>query len=174
MEARKESARDLIKRSFCELLLSKPYDDITVTDVVTNASVARVTYYRSYKGMDDILTELVEEGYEYCKQDLFPCLLEGNFEQLHMLIFDYATKMKQMNLRSTIYRACNAAIVTGKFEELICKNLQSKCFPAEKRYTVVYRCGIIISILHAWAHTDYQETPQQITDFIIKSLNKTR
>ena len=39
------NAKEQIEKAFLDLLEEKPYMDITVTDIVKKADVARVTYY---------------------------------------------------------------------------------------------------------------------------------
>ena len=49
------NAKGYIIESFLRLLAKKPYNSITVTDVVKKAGVARATFYRNYKSIDNLL-----------------------------------------------------------------------------------------------------------------------
>lgn len=44
-----------LRQAFYELVLSTPYDDITVGDLIEKADVGRSTFYQHYSGKDDIL-----------------------------------------------------------------------------------------------------------------------
>lgn len=62
MDKRKEAnarARASIEGSLMELLQTKSYSSITVTDIVRKAGVARATYYRNYDSIEDIVVSLL-------------------------------------------------------------------------------------------------------------------
>ncbi|MGI6590959.1 MAG: TetR/AcrR family transcriptional regulator [Eggerthellaceae bacterium] len=62
MDRRKEAnarARAAIEDSLMELLQTKNYSSITVTDIVRKAGVARATYYRNYDSIEDIMVSLL-------------------------------------------------------------------------------------------------------------------
>jgi AcrR family transcriptional regulator len=51
----KRSVKKLMADAFVELLSEKDYIDITVTDVVNKAQVARVSFYRNFNSVSDII-----------------------------------------------------------------------------------------------------------------------
>ncbi|MGI6217708.1 MAG: TetR/AcrR family transcriptional regulator [Coriobacteriales bacterium] len=62
MDKRKEAnarARASIENAFMELLQTKSYSSITVTDIVRKAGVARATYYRNYDSIEDVADSLL-------------------------------------------------------------------------------------------------------------------
>jgi len=174
MITKKEPAKEAIKRSLCELILVKPYDDITVTDLVRNAQVARVTFYRLFRGIDDVLNCVVEDCYDLAQRDIFPYLLSGEIERLERPICDLMVGMKEAGDQNSVMRALNVAIAVGKFEEVVYARLRDKILDKAREYKIIYQCGIIISLLHAWIYTGYIETPEEMTAVILEALDKTR
>ena len=66
MEKRKEyrsaiRSRRLIRQAFLELLRQKPYEKITVTDIVTAADINRSTFYAHYPDVRGLVEEIVGE-----------------------------------------------------------------------------------------------------------------
>ena len=62
MDKRREAnarARASIENALMELLQTKNYSAITVTDIVRKAGVARATYYRNYDSIEDIMVSLL-------------------------------------------------------------------------------------------------------------------
>lgn len=47
--------------AFFALLSEKPFSEITVTDLVTRAGVARASYYRNYESMEDIVRQYLAQ-----------------------------------------------------------------------------------------------------------------
>ena len=67
MEKRKEyrsavRSRRLIRQAFLELLRQKPYEKITVTDIVTAADINRSTFYAHYPDVRGLLEEIMGEA----------------------------------------------------------------------------------------------------------------
>ena len=51
-----EIAVDSIYTALLQLMEQKPYEEITITDIVRRAGVSRMAYYRNYDSKDEILT----------------------------------------------------------------------------------------------------------------------
>jgi len=58
-DKRVERTRQALFGAFFEVVLSRPYDEITVDEVIARAGVGRSTFYEHFKGKDDILAESV-------------------------------------------------------------------------------------------------------------------
>ena len=52
---RYESVKDRITDAFITLLQTKAYREITVVDIVTQASSGRVSFYRNFEDKDDVI-----------------------------------------------------------------------------------------------------------------------
>lgn len=46
-----------LQHAFDELVTSKPYDEITLNEIISKANVGRSTFYQHYKNKDDILAK---------------------------------------------------------------------------------------------------------------------
>ena len=59
-------SRRLIRQAFLELLHEKPYEKITVTDIVSRADINRSTFYAHYTDVsglvDSLLDEIIQEA----------------------------------------------------------------------------------------------------------------
>ena len=51
----KEFTKNCIMDALIQLMHTKDYNDITITDITKRAGVSRMSYYRNYKSKDDIL-----------------------------------------------------------------------------------------------------------------------
>lgn len=54
-DRRVQRTRELLEKAFITLLRERPYDEITVQDVVNRANVGRTTFYLHYKNKDELL-----------------------------------------------------------------------------------------------------------------------
>ena len=53
--------RNMIRNVFIEMLDERPFDEITVTDLVTRCEINRKTFYRHYRSISDVVTEFENE-----------------------------------------------------------------------------------------------------------------
>ena len=71
-----ELAVDCIYTALLKLMQTKPYKDITVTDITKKAGVSRMAYYRNFNDKDDILLNHLKESVNTleskisCRKDL--------------------------------------------------------------------------------------------------------
>jgi len=63
-DQRVRRTRDRLGDALVELLLQKPFDDITVQDVLDRAGVSRSTFYTHYRDKNDLFLSDVEDFFE--------------------------------------------------------------------------------------------------------------
>ena len=63
------SAKSEIEQAFLRLMTQKSYMDITVTDIVQEAKVARVSFYRNFASISEVLDSIADATAE--NMDLF-------------------------------------------------------------------------------------------------------
>ena len=63
-DARVRRTRDALGDAMVALMLEKPFDSITVQDVLDRANVGRSTFYTHYSDKDDLLMSDAEEFFE--------------------------------------------------------------------------------------------------------------
>lgn len=56
-DSRIQRTRQILFQAFSELVLSQPYQDIRVADIIERAGIARSTFYQHYQNKDDILVD---------------------------------------------------------------------------------------------------------------------
>src|SRR5215470_20414517 len=64
IDARVRRTRDALGDALVELMQEKPFDTITVQDVLDRAQVGRSTFYSHYSDKDDLLMSDAEEFFE--------------------------------------------------------------------------------------------------------------
>jgi AcrR family transcriptional regulator len=62
-DKRVERTRQALFGAFFEVVLSRPYDEITVDEIIARAGVGRSTFYEHFKGKDHILAESVRRPF---------------------------------------------------------------------------------------------------------------
>ena len=64
-DRRVRRTRDTLGDAIVELIREKPFDDITVQEILDRAGVGRSTFYEHYRDKDDLFLSDVEEFFEW-------------------------------------------------------------------------------------------------------------
>ena len=68
------SVKAEIEKALLKLLTQKEYTDITITDVVKEAKVALVSFYRNFSSIADILESIAEQTMQKFNIELSPLI----------------------------------------------------------------------------------------------------
>lgn len=82
-DKRVERTRRALFDAFFDLVLSRPYDEITVDEIIARAGVGRSTFYEHFKGKDEILAESVRTPFAILADAMRP---RDNTQDLLMLL----------------------------------------------------------------------------------------
>ncbi len=74
-DLRQVKSRDLLKKSFLELLETMPYRRISIADVTRLAGLNRKTFYGHYQEMDELLEDCLEAFFSQFTGNLTECIL---------------------------------------------------------------------------------------------------
>ncbi len=152
------------------LMREKPFNQISVTDLVETAKVGRTTFYRNFEEIEDILRmqsdqtfdELINYIQAYGQEVrvetpmvlLKPML---RFFYLHSDIIELLMKAKRMDIMQASIRErlepIKALIVSrlGVTEELV-------------DYAIAIRTGVMLNILVQWIETGKQQAPDDLAN----------
>ncbi len=113
--------RRWLRKAFLELVLQKPYEDITIQDITDQADMARITFYRHYRDKEELLLDCLEGLYH----ELIQYLPELSIERVSdpaapppiMLLYQYLDANSQ--LYRTLLSGSVAALVNRRLRQYI-------------------------------------------------------
>ena len=186
MEKRKEyrsavRSRRLIRSAFLELLRQKPYEKITVTDIVTAADINRSTFYAHYPDVRGLVEEIVGEAITHSTEladslnireflaDPMPFLRE---------LTSYGTDNKELYAL-----LCRSEFAQRQMEQLkrtlIDSAMQSPAFPESVRSSPEFRIHIsffvggVLSLYVMWLQGELDCSVEDITSQLSQLIQCT-
>ena len=147
------------KERICEALIrlvakdQKPYDEITIQEIVEEAGVCRNSFYRNYQSKNDIFTEKFLEISIQSGKLLET--LEGDFVQNIFYSF-FETSRRNRDFLLSFYKA-SPRIYFETFTGTILQSNTSRRpedLPPEKYYRYASRAWITVGILTEWISRD--------------------
>ena len=170
-DARVRRTRDALGDALIELMQEKPFDTITVQDVLDRAHVSRSTFYTHYSDKDDLLMSDAEEFFEALSMALsargdqsdrvFP--VKEFFEHLSDVQPFYKALVKSGKFQE------NMELARGHFARGIERRLselpRARSIPAHELPVIAFtHAGALLSLLTWWLDRGMREPPAQMDE----------
>lgn len=173
-EEDKMTVKTMIKKALFDLMAEKPYMEITVTDIIKKAEVARVSYYRNYNSIDEILDGIVEDKARDFERRIKPLISYGNDEDKWRVflrtIFESKLSMKD-NLNAT--KGSNKQFIFGKMDAVMQEKFTTLGDGTlQGKYSLPAKMGIINSVSNVWLKTGAVESPDEMVEIVLELIMK--
>ena len=185
MDKRKEKTINAIYNAFAKTIREKDYDDITIQDLLEEASISRSTFYAHFKTKDELLLSISNHIFEH----VFSKTLQE--EKTHDfskdIIIDYRHLIEHIFYHVKDERELFEGILSNKVNALFLMEFRvqiskfvssyfanypmiNSLIPLELRKSLAIEEFIVV--LEYWVQNNFQETPEEIAGFYIKSAIK--
>lgn len=169
---RKTNSVESLKNALIELLFDKTYSEITVADIAKKAGVSRGTFYQHFLDKDDLATTISDETSER----FWNILSKGNLDKPDKILESLKCIKDDAKHFKAIYQAPHVQFsktVRVLLEELITSNVNLKNRIKQKTkisddLVIQTFCASFERIISAWIENDFQQSPEEISEIIIK------
>lgn len=177
MEERKDKrveANKLVKlkiaRALVKLMEAQNFSDITITQIVETAGVARASYYRNFNSKEEVLIKVTDDIWnEYRNRNL----------ELHQTFFSYDSILLAFRYFKTyqkfILSVCNAGLASIYLEmldQLVEEMAGDMPYNDINRYAIYYYSGALYNVFLKWLENDMKERPEAMADMFYKIITK--
>ena len=111
------SAKTEIEQAFLRLMTQKSYLDITVTDIVQEANVARVSFYRNFSSIAAVLDSIADAAAEKLNIEFLPLLDTSDERKLREYLFNYFYQISLNYKEMWAIRGVNMDLFTKRLGE---------------------------------------------------------
>lgn len=158
--------------AFFALLSEKPFSEITVTDLVTRAGVARASYYRNYESMEDIVRQYLAQLQSEMQNELggqafrlgekaprdcvtVPLNYYIRERERFLLLFDFG--FEPLLLKTANY--------LGEVK------LGDMPYHSVQKYRIYFITGAILNVLLQWLKGNCRESVDDMADLLLELIN---
>ncbi len=170
-DRRVRRTRDRLGDALIELLQQKPFDDITVQEVLDRAEVSRATFYSHYRDKNDLFLSDADEFFESMAHAL--SRLGDKSERLAPVheLFAHIAEMRPLYQALVeagrihdimeLGQAHFARGIEGRLGEIP----RARTIPADRRGAIAHGLsGTLFSLLTWWVQHGAKPTPQEMDD----------
>lgn len=174
-ERQKEQSRQMIENAFFELLREKEFSQITVSEIVKRADVARRTFYRLYEKKESVIAVYFQNLCEEYKNG-HTQIESYDLKQVARDYFEFW--YIQRNKLLTFYRAGLQDLlyygISSASTEVIPSRIQDEQLRKmpEVEYFATYSVGGFINLLIRWIEKGMEGTPQEYAEVVSSAIIK--
>jgi len=156
-----------ISNSLLDLMHTKNFSDITITDIVTKAGVARASYYRNYDSKETIIREVIYEIIQTCKNSVlkFP-RQDGPIKGISQLLNSVA---EYNDIIKTIFHAGLSGLFLESITEFLKSTAPEKHLDDGDQWVVYAFAGALFNIINKWVQDDMKQSPEEIAGAFFKT-----
>lgn len=166
---KKKSAEKLLQEAYFKILTKKSYLDITVTDLVKEAGVARVSYYRLFTSFDELVERTLDDIFKALTDNVFPFFESMSEEEWRETIEKLFIKFKNNEYPFCLPKLLpqNLNYLCSKAEEKVMKNGigQSKTM---RKYIFGVNASVVIAIAKTWALEGFRSSEKDLANLAVE------
>lgn len=164
------SVKAEIEKALLALLSKKEYTSITVTDLVKEAKVARVSFYRHFSSIPDVLDSIADQTAQKLNIEFLPLMDTSNERKLREFLFSYFYQISLNHEEMWALDAANGNPVSKYLSTKLQKTFQvpdpSSATMSEK-YGLAAKLCLLDGVAKKWVLDGLQETPEEMIDYVM-------
>ncbi len=168
MTRNRHSVTEKMKTAFKELMTEKPFIDITITDVVNRAGVARASFYRNYASTRNLLDSVLNDFFNDFLDNVLPVLSSQNESDWRAFLFRYIIFAEDNQNRLILSQHANISILMIKMSDFAHNLSESICFNnIKEKYSISTRFASINSVVLRWIDDGKKESPEDLVNYLM-------
>ncbi len=155
------------------LMEEKPFPEITVTDLIRKAEVARVSFYRNFSSTTDVIESLTDKMANTFLEDLRELLARPNKRKTREFLFGYLYGFQKHFRSFCPENKWNQEFIMSSLHSKIAQLEQDKGVATlREKYDTAAKLSMIEGNIYKWGSTGFVETPEEVVDYMMGMLKK--
>ena len=167
-EEMNEQTKGGFRDALFRLMESRPYSEISVTDIAREAGLGRATFYRHYQTKEDMIRDyLVRQGNLFRRVTRIPLDDEDDYFEI---IFHILSALKEQKDRvRLIMEAGLEGLILEYMNDSMVEHFRSNHL-GETTYAPYYFTGSLFNVSMQWIRNDCQDSVRHVADIYMNLL----
>ena len=169
---KRNSSKLALINAFVALLTRKPYLDISVSDLVREAGIARASFYRNYNSLDEVLLDAIDRFFNALFNKWIPFLNQADenlVKERLTLFFDYF-KGPESPYGKILPE--NRALISVRLGQLIINRREFQTANVEDHYDIYIMVYTIIAAWNCWMNKGFKESSSFVASYVYDKLHQ--
>ncbi len=167
----KKTVKNSLVLGYFSLLTKKTFSDITISELVKEANVSRVSFYRNFSSLDNVVDYGLTCFYETIAKDVLPVFINDRLTAWKNLINKFFSNVKLYD--DVLFRIPhqNIEYLSNKLSKMLDLTKKSNETTIERKYLPVVNVSAVFSIAKVWVETGCTESVDDISNFTYKIIS---
>lgn len=153
------------------LMTEKSYMDISVTDIISTAQVARASFYRNFNSINDVLDTIVDELSDEFLEDIYPALSSTDERIWREFLFSHFYRFTRKQRKMEDFHPQNISVLFARMDsKMQKKGAELPAGTMREKYMAIGKMGLINNITKKWMDGGMKETPEEMINFIMSFI----
>ncbi len=172
MTAGSKSATEKIKSAYISLLRTKSFADVTVTEVAEAAGVSRISFYRAYNSLDELLEECTRDT-SYIFTDILKCTsAEEKRKAWKEHVYLFFKNVENDSFPISLVVPENAPLILTKVNAMLCDLLDEYCSNNKEKILLFANFGILASMGRMWINKNFEPPREEVCELALNMILK--
>lgn len=167
-----QRVKDRLFYALIEFAGQKDWSKVTITELITKSGVARASFYRNFKSVEEIIDYGIGQMALRYHNGMPPYI--EDFHSREMMLYKFRFYQEHADL----VLAFHHAKVTTTLLDIITDCEIDSCgdMPSTSisRYELYYYAGAFYNIMLCWLESGTKETPEAMAEEFLRIANKSR
>lgn len=172
-DKRAQTSAELIYQGLIQCLKWKPFDYISIADVLRISGVGRATFYRNFDNLIDVLQMKCDQCFREVLEQYLTAHKSGQLDSRSFLVHFFRYWMEKRELLEVLTTMNRQDIIYSshyRYSTLITARFLPDVDTSSDEYVyfMTVRTSITVGVLTAWVKTGRGKTPEQLVDMLIE------
>ena len=167
-----QNVKDRLFSALVEFAGHKDWSKLTVTELIQKSGVARASFYRNFKSVEELIDYGIQQMSLYYHEG--KPFLEDGFRSREVMLYKFQFYKKYAGLVLAFHHAKLGATLLDIITD--CEIDAGGDMPVNSitRYELYYFSGAFYNMLLCWLEDGMKETPEAMADEFLRIVNNNR
>lgn len=167
-------SKEWLTNALLELMKTKPFRDISISEIAKKADLSRRTFYRSFSSKEEVICFYLEKIWH---KESLKLSNDEDHSYYHTICWYLETWYKYRELALLLYRNDLISLLLHEYNKLFRELylMRKGDYPLAKqseamKYALSYSAGGLLNVLLQWTSEGMKKSPQELIDLLMLSI----
>lgn len=162
--------KDKLLSALIELMGKKEWSKITITELIDLSGVARVSYYRNFKSLEDLMEYGLEKfGKKYHNESPVPV---ENFHSKKLIEYNFRFYKENSEMILAVHHSKAPMTLLGIITDCVIYSNGDMSINSISKYELYYYAGAFYNMMLIWLEGGAKESPEDMAEEFLFIANK--
>lgn len=164
-----QKVKDSLLEALIELSRDREWSNLTVTELIERAGVARASFYRNFSSIEAIIDYGIMKMIEVYNAE--KPTHDETFRNKELILFKFRFYQKYADLVLTFHRAQAPKSLLSVIDDFVMDAYGDMPSSSITRYELFYYSGAFYNMVIHWLESGSKESPEEMADAFIRIAN---